>query len=233
MYSATNFVRDGSGRPVAGVDYPRTFQEMDEWFRSDAGCRDYIHRSRWPDGFACPHCGWTGEPWVTSRGLLPVSPMSAAPTGPGSRNKGHRRTEEGCGIERIAFEGRVLGLPSSLRPECRVARTVVHTDGWSGYRGLATAGYQHQVTIISDGSEPAHEVMPRVHTVALLKRWLLGTHQGAFSTGISTTTSTNSPSAIDALGPGPALPQGCPTGCRCRTDPLPHLELPIPIRLRN
>ena len=70
MYSATNFVRDGSGRPVAGVDYPRTFQEMDEWFRSDAGCRDYIHRLRWPDGFACPHCRWTGEPWVTSRGLL-------------------------------------------------------------------------------------------------------------------------------------------------------------------
>ena len=58
--------------------------------------------------------------------------------------------------------------------------SVVHTDGWSGYRGLATAGYQHQVTIISDGSEPAHEVMPRVHTVAsLLKRWLLGTHQGS------------------------------------------------------
>ena len=39
-------------------------------FRSDAGCRDYIHRLRWPDGFACPHCRWTGEPWVTSRGLL-------------------------------------------------------------------------------------------------------------------------------------------------------------------
>jgi transposase-like protein len=57
--------------------------------------------------------------------------------------------------------------------------SVIHTDGWSGYRGLAAAGYQHQVTVISDGPEPAHEVMPRVHTVAsLLKRWLLGTHQG-------------------------------------------------------
>jgi transposase-like protein len=57
--------------------------------------------------------------------------------------------------------------------------SVVHTDGWSGYRGLAVAGYQHQVTVISAGPEPAHEVMPRVHNVAsLLKRWLLGTHQG-------------------------------------------------------
>ncbi len=35
--------------------------------------------------------------------------------------------------------------------------SVVHTDGWSGYRGLAAAGYQHQVTVISDGPEPAHE----------------------------------------------------------------------------
>jgi hypothetical protein len=33
--------------------------------------------------------------------------------------------------------------------------------------------------VISGGSEPAHEVMPRVHKVAaLLKRWLLGTLQG-------------------------------------------------------
>src|ERR1019366_5161140 len=53
-----------------GADYPRTFQEVDEWFRGDAACREYIRRLRWPGGFICPHCGWTGEPWVTSRGLL-------------------------------------------------------------------------------------------------------------------------------------------------------------------
>jgi transposase-like protein len=55
---------------VPGVDYPRTFQEVDEWFRSDAACREYIRRLRWPAGFICPHCGWIGQPWVTSRGLL-------------------------------------------------------------------------------------------------------------------------------------------------------------------
>jgi hypothetical protein len=54
-----------------------------------------------------------------------------------------------------------------------------HTDGWSSYAGLTATGYKHQVTVIGAGSDPAHEVMPRVHTVAaLLKRWLLGTHQG-------------------------------------------------------
>src|SRR5271165_6873694 len=56
---------------------------------------------------------------------------------------------------------------------------MVNTDGWRGYAGLAAAGYQHQVTVLSGGSDPAHEVMPRVHLVAsLLKRWLIGTHQG-------------------------------------------------------
>ena len=46
------------------------------------------------------------------------------------------------------------------------------------------------------GSEPAHEVMPRAHKVAaLLKRWLLELSTAASSTNISTTTSTNSPSA--------------------------------------
>ena len=56
---------------------------------------------------------------------------------------------------------------------------MVHTDGWNGYSGLAAAGYKHQVTVITSGAEPAHEVMPRIHLVAsLLKRWLIGTHQG-------------------------------------------------------
>ena len=61
---------DGTKHPVRGVDYPRTFQEMDEWFRSDAGCREYIRQLRWPDGFACSHCGMVGEPWTMSDGLL-------------------------------------------------------------------------------------------------------------------------------------------------------------------
>lgn len=58
----------------------------------------------------------------------------------------------------------------------------VHTDGWSGYRRLAKKGYTHKVTNISRSEELAHELMPRVHRVAaLLKRWILGTHQGSVS----------------------------------------------------
>jgi hypothetical protein len=51
---------DSDSHPVAGTDYPRTFQEMDQWFRDEAACRDYIRRLRWPDGFVCPHCGARG-----------------------------------------------------------------------------------------------------------------------------------------------------------------------------
>ena len=43
-------------------------------------------------------------------------------------------------------------------------------------------GYVHQVTVVSRQEQSASELMPRVHRVmSLLKRWLLGTHQGAVS----------------------------------------------------
>lgn len=60
--------------------------------------------------------------------------------------------------------------------------TVVHTDGWDGYVNLAQMGYLHAVSRLHHGRETASEVMPRVHrVVSLLRRWLLGTHQGAAS----------------------------------------------------
>jgi hypothetical protein len=58
----------------------------------------------------------------------------------------------------------------------------VRTDGWLGYNRLAAKGYRHVQTLLSAQEDPAHVVMPAVHRVAsLLKRWLLGTHQGAVS----------------------------------------------------
>lgn len=60
--------------------------------------------------------------------------------------------------------------------------SVVHTDGWQGYRGLEGRGYRHDVTILQGQKETALELLPRVHwVVSSLKRWLLGTHQGAVS----------------------------------------------------
>jgi len=58
----------------------------------------------------------------------------------------------------------------------------IHTDGWVGYNDLASHGYKRKVTILAAGADPAHVLMPGVHRVAsLLKRWLLGIHQGAVS----------------------------------------------------
>ena len=56
----------------------------------------------------------------------------------------------------------------------------VHTDGWTGYNGLRNHGYLHEQRILSSSSDPAHVAMPGVHrVVSLLKRWILGTHQGS------------------------------------------------------
>lgn len=56
------------------------------------------------------------------------------------------------------------------------------TDAWKGYSDLEKQGYKHIKTNLSDNGDPAHVVMPGVHRVAsLLKRWILGTHQGAVS----------------------------------------------------
>jgi transposase-like protein len=58
----------------------------------------------------------------------------------------------------------------------------VMTDGWKGYNGLSGLGYDHLVTYQSASPDPEHVLMPGVHRVAsLLKRWLLGTYQGAVS----------------------------------------------------
>lgn len=60
--------------------------------------------------------------------------------------------------------------------------STIHTDGWTGYPNLGRLGYTHRVTNQSKSPDPAHVLMPGVHRIAsLLKRWLLGTFQGAVS----------------------------------------------------
>jgi len=67
---------------------------------------------------------------------------------------------------------------------CDVAEkgSEILTDGWRGYNELSKCGYQHDRIVLSDTGDPAHVSMPGVHRVAaLVKRWLLSTHQGAVS----------------------------------------------------
>lgn len=63
-----------------------------------------------------------------------------------------------------------------------VAGAVVVTDGLPSYLGLTDAGYVHRRVVVRGSGRKADALLPRVHRVAaLLKRWLLGTHQGAVS----------------------------------------------------
>jgi transposase-like protein len=90
--------------------------------------------------------------------------------------------EDGTRIGRI----RLLRIPdiqtetlAAAVSACVQPGSVVHTDGLASYAGLGAAGYQHQVTR-AKAAPPGEEPLPRVHrVVSLLKRWMLGTHQGA------------------------------------------------------
>jgi transposase-like protein len=255
---------EGTKHPTPGVDYPRTFQEFDEWFATEAKCREYIRRLRWPDGFICQNCGVIGNAWIMSRdrfrcrsceaetsltagtifadtrkplrtwflamwfvtsqkngvsalGLQRVLGFGSYETawtwlhklrramvrpgrdalggvvevdetyvgGPEEGVRGRQTEtkaivvvaaeESGRGVGRIRLR-RVMDVSAdSLIPfvgDAVAPGSVVHTDGWSGYSGLAKAGYDHRVTVMNRSMEMAHEVMPRVHIVAaLLKRW--------------------------------------------------------------
>jgi transposase-like protein len=59
-------------------------------------------------------------------------------------------------------------------------RATVTTDGWSGYGGLAAAGYAHEPVNLAASWGDAALRLPTIHLVfGLAKRWLLGTHHGA------------------------------------------------------
>jgi len=59
-----------------------------------------------------------------------------------------------------------------------VSGSIVRTDGWKGYNQISSNGYGH-IVIRKNGSV-GEDMLPLAHRIAsLLKRWLLGTYQGA------------------------------------------------------
>jgi transposase-like protein len=93
--------------------------------------------------------------------------------------------EDGDGIGRIRMRRIPDASAESLMPfidEAIEPGSSVRTDGWLGYSPLQGKGYRHRIIFLKGQKESASELLPRVHLVAsLLKRWLLGTHQGAIS----------------------------------------------------
>src|SRR5215469_18726185 len=253
-------------------EYPRNLTELEANFSTEAACRAYLARLRWPDGFRCPRCGGThswpvrelllecagcgcqtsvtaGTIFQDTRTPLPVwframwwgttqkngasalglqrvlglkkyetawtwlHKLRGAMVRPGrdlltgrvevdetylgGSEKGilGRQIEEkaliivaaqedGKRIGRIRMRQIPDGSAESLRAflvDVIQPGMVIHTDGWRGYSG-ATSGFVHEVTKLKKDMEPASELLPRVHRViSLLKRWLMGTHQGAVS----------------------------------------------------
>lgn len=79
-------------------------------------------------------------------------------------------------LARIA-DASAASLESAIRQAVEPG-TCIQTDGWSGYSRLKALDYEHEV--IRPATELGENLLPRVNRVAsLLKRWLLGTHQGA------------------------------------------------------
>ena len=132
--------------------------------------------------------------------VWPAASCSGARRG-GERFVGARRRVGGRGaagkaIVAIAVEGdqapervRMRRIPDVTKDTLtdfvldHVARgSEVRTDGWQGYFDVGRHRFKHVVTNVSASGDPGHVVLPHVHLVAsLVKRWILGTHQGAIS----------------------------------------------------
>ncbi len=56
----------------AALPFPQSLPEFQRLFPDDAACAEYLEKARWGDGFVCPHCGVTGEPFriATRPGVL-------------------------------------------------------------------------------------------------------------------------------------------------------------------
>jgi len=75
-------------------------------------------------------------------------------------------------IKDASGDSLISAVKKSVQP-----KNEVRTDGWGGYRQLSSSGYQHRV--IRKTADVGENLLPLVNRVAaLLKRWLLGTHQG-------------------------------------------------------
>lgn len=91
--------------------------------------------------------------------------------------------EEGQGIGRIRMRRIADASAASLLrfvQDCIEPGSIVHTDAWFSYESLGWNGYRHWTSPLRNAEKSPSDLLPRVHRViSLLKRWLLGTHQGA------------------------------------------------------
>ena len=124
-------------------------------------------------------------------GIIEVDETYVGGEKPGKRGRGAEgkalvlisAQEDGNRIGRIRLQHVPDASGNSLEGAVRQAvdpGSVVRTDGWTGYNGLNSLGYVHEV--IRRDASVGENLLPLCHRVAsLLKRWLIGTHQGGIS----------------------------------------------------
>lgn len=90
---------------------------------------------------------------------------------------------EGKKVGRIRLE--IIPDASSRSLHKFIVRNVergscIISDGWKGYFGLTKKGYGHKQ--LKQSASVGEDILPHVHMISsLLKRWLLGTHQGGIA----------------------------------------------------
>jgi len=107
--------------------------------------------------------------------------------GGGRRHLGHKALVAIAAEVRGSATGRIRlrSIPNATGPALQsfvrdtvAPGSVLRTDGWASYLGLEAQRYRHR-RLVQESSRDASKQLPRVHRVAsLLKRWLMGTHQG-------------------------------------------------------
>jgi transposase-like protein len=123
-------------------------------------------------------------------GLVEVDEVFIGGVKPGKRGRGalgkvlalvavEDKGKAGFGRIRIEVisDATALSLRQAIKKMVALGSTI-RTDEWKGYTLAALEGYKH-VVMEKQSLEPGEDPTPLVHRIAaLLKRWLLGTHQG-------------------------------------------------------
>lgn len=123
-------------------------------------------------------------------GLVEVDEVFIGGVKPGKRGRGALgkvlalvavEDKDTAGFGRIRIEIISNATAVSLRQAIKKmveAGSTIRTDEWKGYTPVALEGYKH-IIMQKQSLEPGEDPTPLVHRIAsLLKRWLLGTHQG-------------------------------------------------------
>jgi transposase-like protein len=123
-------------------------------------------------------------------GLVEVDEVFLGGVKPGKRGRGALgkvlilvavEDKEKKGFGRIRIE--IIPDASAMTLKLAIAKMIepgskIRTEQWKGYTPVALEGYEH-IVIKRKSLEPGEDPTPLVHRIAsLLKRWLLGTHQG-------------------------------------------------------